>query len=63
MAVAVKSFAGSEADILETARANLAGYKLPKQIFMAPYVQRSPSGKPDYPWAREFAAAAATARA
>ena len=63
VAVAAEDFADSEADILETARAHLAGYKLPKQIFMAPYVQRSPSGKPDYPWAREFAAAAAAAPA
>jgi len=28
---------------------------VPKAFFWAPVVERSPSGKPDYAWAREFA--------
>ncbi|MEV5833709.1 acyl-CoA synthetase [Nocardia sp. NPDC052112] len=37
-------------------RKHLAGYKVPKQIWVAEVVTRAPSGKPDYRWAREFAA-------
>ncbi|MEV6134614.1 acyl-CoA synthetase [Nocardia sp. NPDC051990] len=36
-------------------RKHLAGYKVPKQIWVADVVTRTPSGKPDYRWAREFA--------
>jgi acyl-CoA synthetase (AMP-forming)/AMP-acid ligase II len=38
-------------------RDRLAGYKIPKQLTTVPGVQRSPSGKPDYPWARSVAVA------
>jgi acyl-CoA synthetase (AMP-forming)/AMP-acid ligase II len=40
-------------------RQHIAGYKAPKQVFLVDQIQRAPSGKPDYPWAKEFAKAAA----
>ncbi|MDI9886487.1 acyl-CoA synthetase [Streptomyces sp. HNM0645] len=39
-------------------RSMLAGYKIPRQLVLAPAIQRSPSGKADYRWARAVAAAA-----
>ncbi len=38
------------------ARRSLAGYKVPRSIQQVDQVRRSPSGKPDYPWALELAA-------
>jgi acyl-CoA synthetase (AMP-forming)/AMP-acid ligase II len=32
-------------------RTLLAGYKVPRQLHVVETIQRSPSGKPDYPWA------------
>jgi acyl-CoA synthetase (AMP-forming)/AMP-acid ligase II len=43
-------------------RASLAGYKVPRLFAVAPVVERQPSGKPDYAWARAFAARAAAAQ-
>ncbi|MEU7061389.1 acyl-CoA synthetase [Streptomyces sp. NPDC046197] len=40
-------------------RAQLAGYKIPRQLVITESVRRSPSGKADYRWARQVAAAAA----
>ncbi len=37
--------------IQEHCRATIAGYKLPRRLYTVDLVQRSPSGKPDYPWA------------
>jgi 3-oxocholest-4-en-26-oate---CoA ligase len=37
-------------------RARIAGYKVPRELHIVPEVQRSPSGKPDYPWAQRVAA-------
>ncbi|MEU2256989.1 acyl-CoA synthetase [Nocardia xishanensis] len=34
-------------------RRHLAGYKVPKQIWVADAIARSPSGKPDYRWAED----------
>ncbi|WP_416958138.1 acyl-CoA synthetase [Streptomyces sp. Agncl-13] len=39
-------------------RTHLAGYKIPRQLVIAESIQRSPSGKADYRWAREVAVAA-----
>ncbi|MFE4857551.1 acyl-CoA synthetase [Streptomyces sp. NPDC056670] len=39
-------------------RTRLAGYKVPRQLVIAPSIQRSPSGKADYRWARSVAAEA-----
>ncbi|WP_054814259.1 acyl-CoA synthetase [Nocardia arizonensis] len=36
-------------------RAHLAGYKLPRRIWVAESVTRTPSGKPDYRWAKTHA--------
>jgi 3-oxocholest-4-en-26-oate---CoA ligase len=38
----------------------LADYKLPKAVVVAPEIVRSPSGKPDYVWAKQHATAAGT---
>jgi len=38
---------------------HLARYKLPKTIVYVDEVQRSPSGKADYRWAKQVAAASA----
>jgi 3-oxocholest-4-en-26-oate---CoA ligase len=50
---------GAEAPTVEAIRAHcdphLAGYKLPKAVVTAPEIVRSPSGKPDYAWAKQFA--------
>jgi len=35
---------------------HLARYKLPKDVVVVDHVQRSPSGKPDYAWAKRVAA-------
>ena len=35
----------------------LADYKIPKAVIVAPEIVRSPSGKPDYEWAKRHAAA------
>jgi acyl-CoA synthetase (AMP-forming)/AMP-acid ligase II len=39
----------------EHARAHLAGYKVPRELITVPSIVRSPSGKPDYRWARAAA--------
>ncbi len=36
-------------------RVHLAGYKVPKEVHLVGEVVRSPSGKPDYPWAAKVA--------
>ncbi|MFF8278404.1 acyl-CoA synthetase [Streptomyces lateritius] len=38
-------------------RSRLAGYKVPRQLVLTEHIQRSPSGKADYRWARSVAAA------
>ena len=38
------------------ARTHLAGYKVPRDLVLVEAIERSPSGKPDYRWARELAA-------
>jgi acyl-CoA synthetase (AMP-forming)/AMP-acid ligase II len=40
-------------------RTRLAGYKIPRRLVIAPEIQRSPSGKADYRWARAVATEAA----
>ncbi|MFD6492946.1 acyl-CoA synthetase [Streptomyces sp. NPDC060188] len=46
-------------DIQAHCRTHLAGYKIPRRLVIADSIQRSPSGKADYRWARSVAAAAA----
>ncbi|MRH85889.1 AMP-binding protein [Nocardia sp. SYP-A9097] len=56
----VSSVAGVDFPDLERhVRAHLAGYKLPRRIWVVDTVARTPSGKPDYRWAAARAAAAA----
>jgi fatty-acyl-CoA synthase len=53
---------GATAPAAEALRAHcapfLADYKIPKAVVVAPEIVRSPSGKPDYEWAKRHAAAA-----
>ncbi len=44
-----------DGDLLEEAGRHVARYKLPKAVLRCDEVQRSPSGKADYRWAREQA--------
>jgi acyl-CoA synthetase (AMP-forming)/AMP-acid ligase II len=44
------------AAIEEHARGQIAGYKVPRTVWLADEIGRSPSGKPDYPWAQRYAA-------
>jgi acyl-CoA synthetase (AMP-forming)/AMP-acid ligase II len=43
------------ADLEDHVRRQVAGYKVPRQVFNVEAVERFPSGKPDYAWARERA--------
>jgi acyl-CoA synthetase (AMP-forming)/AMP-acid ligase II len=45
-------------DIQAHCRAHLAGYKIPRQLVITDTIQRSPSGKADYRWAKRVAVAA-----
>jgi acyl-CoA synthetase (AMP-forming)/AMP-acid ligase II len=37
--------------VQEHCRTHVAGYKIPRQLHVVDKIERSPSGKPDYPWA------------
>jgi len=43
------------ADIQDHCRAHIAGFKIPREMHLVETVVRSPSGKPDYRWAKETA--------
>jgi acyl-CoA synthetase (AMP-forming)/AMP-acid ligase II len=45
-------------ELAEHVRALLASYKVPRDVVLVDAIVRSPSGKPDYRWARATAAAA-----
>jgi 3-oxocholest-4-en-26-oate---CoA ligase len=47
----------TDEDLLEEASRHIARYKLPKAIVRVEAIRRSPSGKADYRWAKETAAA------
>ncbi|HTK15738.1 MAG TPA: acyl-CoA synthetase [Acidimicrobiia bacterium] len=49
-------------ELQDHARGHLARYKVPRAIVFVDAVVRSPSGKPDYRWAKQAAAAAAAPR-
>jgi acyl-CoA synthetase (AMP-forming)/AMP-acid ligase II len=38
-------------------RAQIAGYKVPRDVVLVDAIVRSPSGKPDYRWAKQTAIA------
>jgi acyl-CoA synthetase (AMP-forming)/AMP-acid ligase II len=42
-------------DLQAHCRSRIAGYKVPRQLTLVPRMERQPSGKPDYAWAREAA--------
>ena len=43
-------------DVLQLhSRGHLAGYKVPREVVLVDAIERSPSGKPDYRWARAVA--------
>jgi fatty-acyl-CoA synthase len=41
-------------------RDHIAGYKVPRQLHLVPTVERSPSGKPNYAWAKQIAGQSGT---
>ncbi|MGH8976598.1 MAG: acyl-CoA synthetase [Acidimicrobiia bacterium] len=41
----------------EHCRTLVAGYKVPREVHLVGEIERSPSGKPDYPWAKKVATA------
>ena len=43
------------ADLDAHSRTQLAAYKTPRHLVLVDEIQRSPSGKPDYPWATTLA--------
>jgi acyl-CoA synthetase (AMP-forming)/AMP-acid ligase II len=50
----------SAAELAEHCRAALAGYKVPRDVVLVDSIVRSPSGKPDYRWAKNEATKALT---
>ncbi len=53
--------AGHEIDpeaVRQHVHARLSGFKVPRDILVVDHIVRSPSGKPDYPWAQAVAEAA-----
>jgi acyl-CoA synthetase (AMP-forming)/AMP-acid ligase II len=59
----VQPCAGCQVDghaLRSLCREKLAGYKVPRQFLVADVITRSPTGKADYRWAREFALTAQT---
>ena len=53
--------AGNEIDpeaVRQHVHTRLSGFKVPRDIFVVDHIVRSPSGKPDYPWAQAVAGAA-----
>jgi acyl-CoA synthetase (AMP-forming)/AMP-acid ligase II len=45
-------------DVQEHCRTKIAGYKVPRELHLVDRIERSPSGKPDYRWAKDIATAA-----
>ena len=45
----------NEAELVESTREFIAGYKLPKKIIFVQEVQRAPNGKANYKWAKNVA--------
>jgi acyl-CoA synthetase (AMP-forming)/AMP-acid ligase II len=44
-------------DLKTHCREYIAGYKVPRELHLVDEIVRSPSGKPDYPWAKQLAEA------
>jgi acyl-CoA synthetase (AMP-forming)/AMP-acid ligase II len=43
-------------DLTAHCRRKIAGYKVPRELHLVETIIRSPSGKPDYPWAQALVA-------
>jgi 3-oxocholest-4-en-26-oate---CoA ligase len=43
------------AEVEAVVRAQIAGYKVPRTVWLVDQIGRAPSGKPDYGWARRYA--------
>jgi 3-oxocholest-4-en-26-oate---CoA ligase len=48
------------ASVQDHCRARIAGYKVPRELHLVAVMQRSPSGKADYPWATKVATGTTT---
>jgi 3-oxocholest-4-en-26-oate---CoA ligase len=46
--------------VQEHCRQHVAGYKVPRELHLVASIVRSPSGKPDYRWAKDVATGVAT---
>ena len=46
------------ADLDAFVRTEIAGYKVPRSLWLVDEVKRSPAGKPDYRWAKDQTEAA-----
>ncbi|HZR14544.1 MAG TPA: acyl-CoA synthetase [Acidimicrobiia bacterium] len=46
-------------DVQTHCRTRIAGYKVPRELHLVEKIERSPSGKPDYRWAKDIASSAA----
>jgi acyl-CoA synthetase (AMP-forming)/AMP-acid ligase II len=46
-------------ELSEHCRRHIAGYKIPRALVVVDAIVRSPSGKPDYRWAKQQALATA----
>ena len=58
VAAVVQARPGSEPtleSIQEQCRTKIAGYKIPRELHFVTAIERSPSGKPDYRWAKAVA--------
>jgi acyl-CoA synthetase (AMP-forming)/AMP-acid ligase II len=58
VAAVVQARAGARPTLEELAahaRSDIAGYKVPRELHLVDEMLRSPSGKPDYRWARRVA--------
>jgi acyl-CoA synthetase (AMP-forming)/AMP-acid ligase II len=49
-------------ELVEHCRTKIAGYKVPRELHLVDEIQRQPSGKPDYKWARAKALEAGAAQ-
>ena len=58
VSVVVQARAGASPDLASVqahCRTKIAGYKVPRELHVVELMQRSPSGKADYPWAKKVA--------
>jgi acyl-CoA synthetase (AMP-forming)/AMP-acid ligase II len=51
------------AELESHVRTQLAGYKVPRTVWLVEQITRTPSGKPDYAWAHRYAGSRALGQA